>query len=483
MRLNNLCKTLTLLIIILFSSYAISNTNINMYEVYRQSYFPKKACDAGYRLLTVDNARVLHSWLLNKMGPWDIIALADGWVIMGLKHKGQIKKDPVIPQDAWCTLNTPSLKPTIPVYEPIFYPESNEALFEWTLVNQEDFFKPLSLLAHYFGFAWVSGINSSYVGDGMVISRSASPGSYQISGFNQGRCTGYRCKERTSMVIDNFHYAIDDKTFKAGPISKSNKRIINTTSEIVINESSYTQKSSITLSYSQLSNWSKTDTYELGEKIKAKQGFEWPLVGETELSIEIAANQSWASLKGGSDSKTIVKTALITVPPFSQQEVFLETFLAEIEYPYSFDANVSFDITYSGFMRYENNALLSHSQDRPTIKKKYTIGRSSESLSNLEYQYSNPGYGDTGDYWDWRWMIDTYGKTNIEDVLASITQPLRTKITGVFSAKSTFGSTLRYGPTMPLQSNYVNKKTQEVNTSELNKYRIKKPTIIIKKIK
>ncbi|MEN9659858.1 MAG: hypothetical protein RL571_3323 [Pseudomonadota bacterium] len=464
----------------------VFSENFNMYEVYQQPFFPARNCFPGYQLLTADNARALQSWLVSRMGVWDVMALADGWTISGSGHKSQIQVGKVVPVQGWCTSTTPPLKPIIPNLPPISYPESSDAVFEWVLVNKESFFKPLSLLAHYFGYAWTSGNYVDKVGQGMIINRSLTkPGGYLIEGYNEGTCIGYRCKDRLSIEVDNFSYLIDSGKFNVGSITTSGKQRIASKSVFITNSSNTQQTSTVALSYIVLSNWSKTDSYAYGQKVTTKNKFQWPFVGETELAIEVSANQSWASLKGGSDSKTVTDTVSVSVPPHSKIEVYMETFVSNIEYPYTFDADVSYDVNFSGFMRFEGNALLSHDQNRPTINKKYTIGRASDSMTNLVYQYSNPGLGDTGDYWDWRWMIDRYSKAVIEDTLAQVTQPLKVKIKGVFTANTAYGSSIVYGPSTPLSTRST-RSTRSVekglSNAELEKHGIKNLEITVKRV-
>ncbi len=471
---------------IIMAIYAgnVFSENVNMYEVYQQPFFPAKSCSIGYKLLTADNARALQNWLVSRMGVWEVTALADGWTISGSGHKGQIKVDKITPMQAWCTPVTPSLKPMIPNLPPISYPESSDAVFEWFLVNKESFFKPLSLLAHYFGYGWASGNYVDKVGQGMIISRSTKPGEYLIQGYNEGKCDGYRCKDRLSIEVANFNYLIDSGKFNVGSITASEKKRIASKSVFITNNSDTQQTSTVALSYIALSNWSKTDSYAYGQKVTSKNTFKWPFVGETELAIEVSANQNWASLKGGGDSKTVTDTVSVSVPPHSKIEVFMETYVSNIEYPYTFDADVSYDVNFSGFMRWEGNALLSHDPTRPTINKKYTIGRASDSLTNLVYQYKNPGLGDTGDYWDWRWMIDRYSKKVIENTLAQVIQPLKVKITGVFTANSAYGSSIVYGPSIPL-STISTRSTRSVerglSNAELEKHGIKNLQITVKR--
>jgi len=464
----------------------VFSENVNMYEVYRQSFFAEKNCTPGYKLLTADNARVLQSWLVSRMGVWEIMALANNWTISGSGHKGQIKVDKVIPVEAWCTPVTPSLKPTIPILDPIIFPESSHAVFEWNLVNKESFFQPLSLLGHLFGYAWAAGSNADKIGHGMVISRSLTkPGGYLIQGYKEGTCDGYRCKDRLSIEVDNFNYLIDSGKFNIDSITSSEKKKIASKSVFITNNSDIQQTSHVSLSYIVSSNWSKKDKYEYSQKVTTMNQFKWPFVGETNITIEVGANQTWESLKGGGDSKTITDTVFVTAPPHSKIEVFMETYVSNIEYPYTFDADVSYDVHFSGFMRRAGNALLSHDQSWPTINKKYTIGRATDSMTNLPYQYSNPGLGDTGDYWDWRWMTDHYGKKLVKDTLTQVTQPLKVKIKGVFTANTAYGSSIVYGPSIPLSTRST-RSTRSVerglSNAELEKHGIKNLQITVKRV-
>lgn len=58
-----------------------------------------------------------------------------------------------------------------------------------------DFIRPLSLLAHYLGYACVDGDNNNWVGQDMTINRSG--GLWVIQVNNNGSCSGYRCNEKT----------------------------------------------------------------------------------------------------------------------------------------------------------------------------------------------------------------------------------------------------------------------------------------------
>lgn len=76
-------------------------------------------------------------------------------------------------------------------------------------------------------------------------------------------------------------------------MTQSDRQLVKTVVGWAINDSDTPQSGyDVTLRYDTATNWSKTNTYGLSEKVTTKNKFKWPLVGETELSIEIAANQS-----------------------------------------------------------------------------------------------------------------------------------------------------------------------------------------------
>jgi len=421
-----------------------------------------QSCNSEFRPVTRDEAELIKSGLVSQMGQWQITNLANGYVIMGSGHNGNIKQDRLA-NNTWCTyINPPDH--SIPNYMPLTLPENDEAYTEWYLVNNREFYKPLSLLAHYLGFAWTAGTNSQYVGDDMVISTDGE-GTYKIDANDSGNCSGYRCNERLKMTVTDFEYQIDPQTFKAGEITQSNRDVIGRRSELVTNESDLEQQYRVTFKYEKSTNWSKTDTYGLSQKVTTKNKFKWPLVGETELSIEVGANQSWASTGGEADTKGISNTIVVNVAPNTKQEVFMEVFRSSISYPYSFGAELSYKVTMNSFMRWSGNALSHHPEDRPNYTAEWVVGRNGGTDKNLRYQYDHRNIPATNNEWDWPWMIREYSESSVRSVLGEILRPIETKVTGEFYADASFGSNVRYGETIPL-SNRSKRSVGEYSLSD-----------------
>ncbi|MFD2178028.1 aerolysin family beta-barrel pore-forming toxin [Veronia pacifica] len=404
-------------------------------------------CDDGFRPLTSDEVMPLKGELLKRMGHWQIINLADGYVVMGAGHFGRIKQD-VLALNTWCT---DVIQPdhSLPEYSPIILPGNSEAYTEWHLINDKKFYKPLALFAHYLGFAWAGGSASKFVGDDMVTSTDGN-GSYHINANNGGPCEGYRCNERLKINISEIEYHIDPNTFSAGEIIQSDKEKIGQRTEVVINESDVKQQYRVTFSYDKTTNWSKTDTYGLSQRVSTKNTFEWPLVGKTELSIEVGANQSWASTTGDSQSKGISNTIVIDVPPHSKQEVSMEIFRSSISYPYQFNAALSYEVAFTGFMKWSGNALSDHPQDRPTYTSRWVIGRHGGKDKNIAYQYQHRNISSTDSEWDWPWLLRENDINDVKSVLGEILTPIHTHISGHFFAEASYGSNVRYGKTIPL---------------------------------
>ncbi|WP_045954887.1 aerolysin family beta-barrel pore-forming toxin [Vibrio galatheae] len=452
----------------LFSTNAFAAVDILDIKLQGQS------CEMGFSPIAADEVMPIKSDLVGQMGPWQITNLADGYVLMGSGYNGTIKQDRLA-ATTWCTYNTPP-DHSIPNYAPLLLPENDEANTEWRLVNKQEFYKPLALLAHYLGFGWAGGTDSQYVGDDMLTSTDGL-GNYDIDADSSGSCEGYRCNERLKMDISGFQYHIDPETFSAGQITQSDKELIGRRSEVVTNESDLEQQYRVTFKYDKSTNWSKTDTYGLSQKVSTKNKFKWPLVGETELSIEIGASQSWATTNGNSDTKGISNTIVVNVAPNTKQEVFMEVFRSSISYPYSFNAQLSYELALTGFMRWSGNALSYHPEDRPTYTANWVIGRNGGNENNLKYQYEHRNIPATSNEWDWPWLLRQYGENNVKNLLGEVLRPIQTHITGEFFADSSFGSDVRFGKTIPLDGRTKRSTDYSLTDQELEAYGIKNFTV------
>ncbi|MDR7020463.1 hypothetical protein J2Y64_002387 [Aeromonas salmonicida] len=321
---------------------------------------------------------------------------------------------------------------------------------QWRLVHDSaNFIKPTSYLAHYLGYAWVGGNHSQYVGEDMDVTRDGD--GWVIRGNNDGGCDGYRCGDKTSIKVSNFAYNLDPDSFKHGDVTQSDRQLVKTVVGWAINDSDTPQSGyDVTLRYDTATNWSKTNTYGLSEKVTTKNKFKWPLVGETELSIEIAANQSWASQNGGSTTTSLSQSVRPTVPAHSKIPVKIELYKADISYPYEFKADVSYDLTLSGFLRWGGNAWYTHPDNRPNWNHTFVIGPYKDKASSIRYQWDKRYIPGEVKWWDWNWTIQQNGLPTMQNNLARVLRPVRAGITGDFSAESQFAGNIEIGAPVPV---------------------------------
>lgn len=398
-------------------------------------------CASGYRPLTRDEAMSIKGNLVSRMGQWQITGLADRWVIMGPGYNGEIKQGTA--GETWCYPNSP-VSGEIPTLSDWNIPAGDEVDVQWRLVHDNDYFiKPVSYLAHYLGYAWVGGNHSPYVGEDMDVTRVGD--GWLIRGNNDGGCSGYRCGEKSSIKVSNFSYTLEPDSFSHGQVTESGKQLVKTITANATNYTDLPQQVVVTLKYDKATNWSKTDTYSLSEKVTTKNKFQWPLVGETELAIEIAASQSWASQKGGSTTETVSVEARPTVPPHSSLPVRVALYKSNISYPYEFKAEVNYDLTMKGFLRWGGNAWYTHPENRPTWEHTFAVGPFRDKASSIRYQWDKRYIPGEVKWWDWNWTISEYGLSTMQNNLGRVLRPIRSAVTGDFYAESQFAGDIEIG--------------------------------------
>lgn len=407
----------------------------------------QEVCGDKYRPVTREEAQSVKSNIVGMMGQWQISSLANGWVIMGPGYNGEIK--PGSASNTWCYPTNPATG-EIPTLSALDIPDGDEVDVQWRLVHDNaNFIKPTSYLAHYLGYAWVGGNHSQYVGEDMDVTRDGD--GWVIRGNNDGGCDGYRCGDKTSIKVSNFAYNLDPDSFKHGDVTQSDRQLVKTVVGWAINDSDTPQSGyDVTLRYDTATNWSKTNTYGLSEKVTTKNKFKWPLVGETELSIEIAANQSWASQNGGSTTTSLSQSVRPTVPAHSKIPVKIELYKADISYPYEFKADVSYDLTLSGFLRWGGNAWYTHPDNRPNWNHTFVIGPYKDKASSIRYQWDKRYIPGEVKWWDWNWTIQQNGLPTMQNNLARVLRPVRAGITGDFSAESQFAGNIEIGAPVPV---------------------------------
>lgn len=420
-------------------------------------------CSENYRPINREEAQSARDKIVAMMGQWQISGLSNGWIILGPGYNGEIKQGTA--STTWCYPTEP-IKEEIPELPPLDLPDGDEADVHWRMLHDsENFIKPVSYLAHYLGYAWVGGDHSTFIGEDMDVNRDGDD--WIIRGNNSGECSGYRCDEKSSIRVGGFEYTLDPGSFSHGEVTQSDRVLVDTIVAWATNRTDTPQPGyDVTLTYTSLSNWSKTNTYGLSEKVSTKNKFKWPLVGETEVSIEIDANQSWASQNGGSVSTELSQSVRPLVPPHSRVPVKIQLYKASISYPYEFKANINYDITFNGFLRWAGNAWYTHPQDRPNLNYTFKIGPFKSEETSLRYQWDKRYLTDNMKWWDWNWAIDNNGLDSMKDILSKVLRPIRANITGNFTAESQYAGDIEIGTPEPLSGNERNRSSNEASASD-----------------
>ncbi len=76
-----------------------------------------------------------------------------------------------------------------------------------------------------------------------------------------------------------------------------------------------------------------------------------------------------------------------TVPARSKIPVKIELYKTDISYPYEFKADVSYDLTLSGFLRWGGNAWYTHPDNRSNWNHTFVIGPYKDKASSIRYQW------------------------------------------------------------------------------------------------
>ena len=403
-------------------------------------------CRSGYRPLDRYEAEEQKSALLPRMGQWQITGLKGDWVIMGPGYSGLIKRD--LPNGkTFCYPD--ETQSEIPNYSAIAVPEGGEIDVQYELVTDRSYFvRPLSYLAHYLGYAWVGGNNSQYVGEDMKIDRVGD--GWVIQGNNSGSCSGYRCDEKTKITVNNFAYTLNDKNFWHGEVIESERELVDTVWATARNYSNTPQQIVVDLKLTESTNWSKTNSYGFAQQVKTENEFKWPLVGKTKLSITFDANQSFSNSNGASTSKDVTLQARPMVPANSELPVRIELYRSTISYPYRFNADISYDVNFNGFLRWSGNAWHTHPDNRPYRSHTFTMGRGSEQSGDIRYQWDHRYIPGEVKWWDWSWAIREAGLGSMQYATGASLRPFHSYVSGDFYAESQYAGTIEIGQPSPL---------------------------------
>ncbi|MDO6708165.1 aerolysin family beta-barrel pore-forming toxin [Photobacterium sp. 1_MG-2023] len=417
-------------------------------------------CKADYRPVTRAEALRFRDSIMNKIGKWSYVTLADGWVIMGPGYQGEIKEGSA-DHTACYPLNADT---NILTFPSVTIDEGSKERVEWTLVNDADnFVLPAAYLAHHMGYAWVGGPKGAQVGEDMKVWWDSQANAWKIRG-NDGPCEGYRCQEMSTISVKNFSYTMDPKSFKVdGSVVNSNSQLVNTISSTAINKTSIEQQYVIDISYNTSTSWSQNNSYSFSESVAVTSTFKSPEVtGGVDKSIQvtIGATQGWGSTSGGEESNRVTIQARPTVPANSALKVLLNVYRADISYPYVFDADVSYELGFDGFMRWSGNGLLWHPEDRPNFSTTFAIGRFAGNEKSLEFQWDHRDITGMNKIWDWNWIAQTAGSYDTRYWLGKVLAPKKARIKGQFYAEDQFTGEL-YFEEIPLPQGDSNMATME----------------------
>ncbi|WP_333913371.1 aerolysin family beta-barrel pore-forming toxin [Vibrio coralliirubri] len=398
-------------------------------------------CRSDYRPLSNTEAQEHKNALLSRMNVWDIAGLKNDWVIMGSGYHGLIKQGQ--PSDnTWCYPNTPDAG--LPYYEAQAIETNNNLDVQRALVSDNtNFIRPLSYLAHNLGYAWVGGDSARYVGQDMAI-KPLNNG-WEIKGNNDGSCAGDRCNEKTIITVDNFAYTLDNTSFLHGSITETDQELIETVSAYAINDSDQPKQIVVDLHFEQSTQWSKTQRFDLGDSVVMDETFHWPQIGKTEVRVALEEGQRFSDTNSGARFEPTELQAIITVPAHSVLPFQVEFLRSTITYPYRIKTNMSYDVNFTGFLRYSGNALSSHPTNRPTVSHTFTMGTTSEDQANIRYQWDHRYIPGEMKWWDWSWAINTNGLSSMQYAAGASVRPFYTYVSGQFSAESQYSGMIDIG--------------------------------------
>ena len=398
-------------------------------------------CRSDYRPLTHTEAQEHKTALISRMNVWDIAGLQDDWVIMGSGYHGLIKRDQDS-DDTWCYPNHPDAG--LPYYQEQAIEEHNNIEVQRALVSDNaSFIRPLSYLAHNLGYAWVGGDNGRYVGQDMDI-KQLNDG-WEIKGNSDGSCSGERSEEKTTIRVDNFSYTLDSTAFSHGEVDEPEQALINTVSAYAINDGDEPKQIMVDLHFEQSTQWRKTNSFDLSESVVINENFTWPQFGKTDVTVVLEQDQRFSDTNNGSRSEPTERQAIITVPANSVLPFRVEFYRSSISYPYRIKANMSYDVNFTGFLRYSGNALSSHPTNRPTISHTFTMGANSEEQANIRYQWDHRYIPGEMKWWDWSWAINEYGLSSMQYAAGASVRPFYSHVPGQFYAKSQYSGMIDIG--------------------------------------
>ncbi|MCL9781326.1 aerolysin family beta-barrel pore-forming toxin [Vibrio sp. S4M6] len=357
---------------------------------------------------------------------------------------------------------TTSELPNIPDVKNKEYAAANSVEeLQYNIFNDTEFYVPLAYLGHYLGFGWAGGTNSRFVGGDMEVNRIDST-TYTINArynSNDPYADGYRASERLKIKLKDVQLVTNPADLVLGEPEVHDLEELSSLDAVVYNCGNTEDTAPIDIGYIETRSWSKSFDYSFTESasVTNKYSVGLPGIGGTawEFTVNFAANQKWGSTNG--ETVTISRKAQYRaqIPSMSKRYITLTLFNQKSSIPYHSFAYLSYNIDLEGFLRWSGNARSDHPTDRPYIT--YSFGKN-DGLNGPqqvldEYQHS---YIEGYSVWDWQWMSEEFGQSNLEVVLGTVA---KRKYGGPMSGKFMIESSSQYnivaGAPIPLTADEI----------------------------
>jgi hypothetical protein len=416
-----------------------------------QITFASPHCPEDYRLLKYYEAREHKQVLLSKMEDFSIYGLDDNWIIKGAGYHGLI--EPGDPQEnTVCYPNQPETDITPFDAKGIDSDESIE-IQRRLVSNYDDFIRPVSYLAHFLGYAWVSGDQGDYIGQDMVVTKESDV--WVLQGYQAPPCQGERCDEKTKITVSDFDYVLNSEKFFFDDVTESGRNLVKTMTAYIINDSDILKQINVEFQFEQGVNWSKYDDFDLGQYVQINRDFRWPQIGATKFDIILPKGQTYGETNQEQRQEQVSRQARLSVPPHSVLPIQIHFYHSDITYSYKIGFDISYKMNFNGFLRQNDNAWHSHPTNRPTKSHSFILGRASKNAENIQYQWDHRYIPGESKWWDWSWAISTRGLEPMLYATGATLRPFYSFITGRFEAKSRFSDFIEVGRERPIDEKWV----------------------------
>jgi hypothetical protein len=133
------------------------------------------------------------------------------------------------------------------------------------------------------------------------------------------------------------------------------------------------------------------------------------------------------------------------VPANSELPIRVELYRSSISYPYRFNADISYDFEFNGFLRWSGNAWHTHPDNRPYKAHTFTMGRGSDKSADIRYQWDHRYIPGETKWSDWGLAIKEASLSRMQYATGGSLRPFHSHVSGDFYADSQFAGTIEIG--------------------------------------